>query len=67
MMILENKYDFEQIVYLKTDPEQLPRIVTRMTINKGGLISYALNSGPMESYHYEFEISQEKNVLINLD
>lgn len=65
MMIIENKFDIGQTVYLKTDVSQSPYIVTRLNITANGL-SYGLNSGPMESWHFDFEISEEKNTELIL-
>ncbi|MBA9078320.1 hypothetical protein [Rufibacter quisquiliarum] len=44
---------------------QSPYIVTRLNITANGL-SYGLNSGPMESWHFDFEISEEKNTELIL-
>lgn len=55
-MRINNKYNIEQIVVLKTDREKLPRIVTRITINKGNNLLYELNYADRASSHYEFEI-----------
>jgi hypothetical protein len=37
MMIIENKFNFGDIVYLKTDPDQRARIVT--TFSVGGSLN----------------------------
>lgn len=66
MMFIENKFNHGQIVYLKTDLEQKPRIVSRFTVMPSGQISYALGCGVEESWHYDFEISEEKEVLTTL-
>lgn len=64
MMVLGNAYEFGQEVYLKTDTEQKVRIVTGMLIRPNGCISYELSCGTETRWHYDFEISTEKNVLI---
>lgn len=63
-MVIDNKFDIGQIVYLKTDEDQLPRIITGLTIRGNNVLVYCLSSGTSESWHYDFEISEEK-VLIN--
>lgn len=63
-MIIETDHNFEDIVYLKTDPEQLPRIVTRFVVSKHSVI-YELNCGTVCSAHYGFEISSVRNILID--
>lgn len=57
------EFEIEEIVYLKTDLDQLPRIVSGLSIRKSGVISYELSQGSHTSYHYDFEISKEKNSL----
>ena len=49
------QYDMEEEVYLKTDPENLLRIVTGFKINPNN-IAYILTCGTSETYHYDFEI-----------
>lgn len=61
-MILENKFNIAETVYLKTDQEQKPRLVTGLTVRQSE-ISYALSCGESETHHYDFEITIEKDVL----
>ncbi len=56
-MIIDNKYNFGQIVYLITDIDQQPRIVTEMKIGPEGCVIYELTCGTVTSYHYDFEMS----------
>ncbi len=51
-----------QTVYLRTDAEQRERIVTGINIRQTG-INYALSFTTDESWHYDFEISNEKDIL----
>ena len=61
-MLVDSKYKIGQVVYLKTDVEQKPYIVTRLQLLPGGTVIYFLNSGAVdESCHYDIEISKEKN------
>jgi hypothetical protein len=64
MMVIENKYEVEQIVYLKTDGDQLPRMVTSIVVNKYDLL-YELTNGTFVSKHYDFEITDEKQTVIS--
>ena len=61
-MLVDNKFNIEQVVYLKTDEEQLPRIVYSVQILKDGLM-YQLSCGVVSSWHADFEIAAEKDVL----
>lgn len=55
-------FDIGDSVYLKTDPEQAERLVTGVNIRQNG-ISYALSYLTDESYHYDFEITKERDII----
>lgn len=63
-MVIDNKFTHGDVVFLITDPEQQPAIVVSIEIYKIGEIMYKINRGTVSSYHYEFELSTEKNILI---
>jgi hypothetical protein len=65
MMLIENKFDFGQTVYLKTDPEQFARIVCSFIVTPTGIL-YKVCFGMQESEHYDFEISLEKNEVLKV-
>lgn len=65
MMIVDNKFEIGQIVYLKTDEDQLQRIITSIQVNKYDII-YTLTCGVTSSGHYDYEISDKKNVLVDV-
>lgn len=59
------KFQVEDIVYLKTDPEQLPRIITGILMRKNGL-EYEVTCGADSAvFCYDFELSNEKNLKIS--
>lgn len=62
-MVVDNKFNFGQIVFLKTDEDQKARIVTAFKIMESSIL-YELSCGTECSYNYEFEIGTEKNILI---
>ncbi|MBC7948666.1 MAG: hypothetical protein H7Y42_12335 [Chitinophagaceae bacterium] len=64
MIVLNNKYEFGDIVYLKTDTDQHPRIVTAFISCPAGDILYEVNCGTIASRHYEFEITADKVVQV---
>ena len=64
--MVEPKFKIEQIVFLKTDPDQSERMVTGYTVRKRS-ITYLLALGIEETCHFDFEISEEKNILKSLD
>lgn len=59
------KYNIGDIVFLKTDSEQLPRIVTGILLRNESYIYYLSNS-ITETTHYDFEISIEINELVKM-
>jgi hypothetical protein len=61
--VIDNKYDFGEIVYLKTDKEQSPRIVYCFKVYQNEIL-YELACGTQTSSHYEYEISKEPNVIL---
>lgn len=57
---LAPKYWFGDMVYLKHDPEQLPRVVVDINFQGDpGHVSYGLACGPDRSLHYQSELSSE--------
>lgn len=62
MMLIDNKFNIGDKVYLETDAEQNERVVTGLYIRQTS-ITYGLSCGTNESWHYDFEITVEKNVL----
>lgn len=67
MMIVDNKFDLKQIVYLKTDKEQGPRLITAIVMCADGGILYELSCCALSSRHYDFEITIEKDVLLSIN
>lgn len=65
-MKVESNYEIGEVVYLKTDKEQLPRIVTGFLVRKQITVYYLVHSDSQESPHYEYEFTREENTLIKL-
>ena len=65
-MVIDNSFELKQIVYLITDTDQRPRIVTRIKVGVSGLV-YELCCGTCISDHYDFEISDSVNVLSKME
>lgn len=59
------RFKIGEIVYLKTDSQQLPRIVTGILMRPYAFIYY-LSNNTNETNHYEIEISKEVNEIIKL-
>jgi hypothetical protein len=65
-MLIENKYEIGDMVYLITDKEQLSRIVFGLTVYATGECLYKLACGTQISEHYSFELSLEENTELKL-
>ena len=61
--IIDFKFPFGEIVYLIHDPDQLERMVVSYKVQPLGVL-YGLAVGEIETYHYDFEISTEKNMYL---
>ena len=64
-MNINVKFNIEQIVFLKTDMEQLPRMVVGYQVTKHSIL-YILAQGGGETYHHDIEIDDEKDILIQI-
>lgn len=62
-MTINNKYNIGQIVYLLTDREQCERIITCIQIVSMNNISYQLSCGIAASWHYDYEIISNKDLV----
>lgn len=62
-MTINVKFRIEETVYLKTDPDQYPRIVLGYVVYTN-TIKYILGQSVDESMHLDIEISKDKNLLI---
>lgn len=68
MKLISEKYKLEfeigQIVYLKTDKEQRPKIITGITLRQFNCVLYGLTENSTETWHYYFEIINERDILL---
>lgn len=67
MMIIDNKYELGQMVFLKTDADQLEHMVTGITIRPNGFFIYSLTIDKLETEHFDIEISTECNPLKRIE
>lgn len=65
MITIDNKFEIGDIVYLKTDTDQKQRLVYAFEVTNRDTM-YKVACGTDISTHYEFEISVEKNVLVDV-
>lgn len=55
-MTINNEFNIEDEVVLKTDPEGLKRLVTGINIKPGNNLVYEVQLETYTSFHYEFEL-----------
>lgn len=65
-LIVECLYSIGDSVYLRTDKDQRERLVTSIRLYGGNRVAYELSCGTESSYHYEFEMSKERNLTLEL-
>lgn len=59
MMMIENKFNIGEKVFLITEPEQWERIITGIFIDSNNIM-YRLAYGSTVSLHYDYEISRDR-------
>lgn len=64
MMIIENKFEIGETLYLVTDEEQNKRLCTAIVICPDNSLLYEVISGTSASKHYEFELSREPDIAM---
>ena len=62
MITIDNEFSVRQIVYVKTDTEQKPNIVTAIKVYDKD-INYQCSCGNLTTDYCGFELSDEINVL----
>jgi len=63
MTTITFKYDIGDMLVLITDPEQHERIVVGYSVYPNNVVLYRLCLGTIESIHYEFELTEQPDIL----
>ena len=58
------EFTIQQTVYLKTDMDQKPRLVTGITLRPFNSVTYGLTESATETWHYGFEISDDRDIVM---
>ena len=61
--LITTDYELGQVVYIKTDTDQDPCIVTAINIRPGH-ITYQISRSEWTQNFYEFELSETKNIKV---
>lgn len=64
ILTVDAPYEFGQIVYLVTDRDQSPCIVTGYKVSVGGSLIVIVQRSTLETTHYLCELSETKNILL---
>lgn len=59
---IELAFEIGDEIYLKTDSDQLKRILTSIWLKQSGVV-YELCQGSTSSWHYDFEMTKEPNMV----
>lgn len=59
-MFINNKYEIEDIVFLKTDIEQMERMIVEIEVLPNQHLLYKLSCGTQFTTHYECELSKDR-------
>lgn len=62
MLVIDNKFELYQTVYLITDELQKQRMVVSIRFSGGNLLFYLLAQETDTSWHCEAEITTEKTI-----
>lgn len=62
MMVIDNKFEIGQTVYMKTDIDQSARIIVGIYVYYNCL-RYDVSKGEASHYCFDFQLSAEKDVL----
>jgi hypothetical protein len=63
MMVIENRFEIGEMIYLKHDPEQKERLITQISIGGNNALRYCASCGTTETWHYDMELSKEKDQI----
>lgn len=62
-MIIDNKFDIGQEVYIKTDVDQIKGIINSIEVCPNELLIYKVAIRSFTHGYYDFEISAEKDII----
>jgi hypothetical protein len=66
-MKVNNKYNIGDVVYIKSDTNQTPNIIIAITVYSDSYHTYKLNSKDNCSDYRDYEISDEKNLVLKIE
>ena len=64
--MLNHKFDFGQLVYIKTDPQQMAVQIVEIAFHVGGTVMYSVGCNGSYNDVYEAELSAEVDTLMKV-
>jgi hypothetical protein len=65
-LILKHKFDFGQLVYIKTDPNQMAVQIVEIAFHVGGTVMYSVGCNGTYTDVYEAELTDEIDTLMKV-
>jgi hypothetical protein len=62
----KSKYTFADKVYVKTDPDQIPRFIVSVNFSTGQ-VAYQVKCLDIVSFHYEFELDSDMDLEVKFN
>ena len=62
-MLIKTKYDIGDVVFLITDPDQHPRIITSISVRPQNNIVYEMACGGNSTDHYDLEFTYDRDIV----
>ncbi|EHQ41563.1 hypothetical protein [Myroides odoratus] len=62
-IVTEIEFEIKQTVYLRTDPDQLPRLVAYIIVGNKEVM-YGIKQGEKYDIYHDYEITAEKNIIV---
>jgi hypothetical protein len=66
-MTIKTLYDIEDVLYIKHDAQYIERMVTSIKVMPNNLVVYELSVGNNTSWHFEFEVTHEVDLVKKLN
>lgn len=60
MMVIDNKFNIGDLVYIVTDTDQNPQQVTQIVVTQSGLVYHISGNSGIQQV-YDFELSYDRN------
>ena len=63
-MVIDNEFDFGDIVYIKVDEEQIPYMIISIRVDPNERLLYLVSGVDDQRWFFAIELSLEINILL---